>query len=172
MTQDKGERPASLVRTLASGDKVTIGQISWDGWRLVKNRMLEAISASEIHQAITAVTRLFQSDDSLSEINGQAKVLDLLKDGELVKLVPPALSILNRALDNVTVDLIKHCIDGPQPERLYATDVGVLRDAIFRVNDFRELLESEKNSGTALVNQFVGAASDQQDDSATKTESA
>lgn len=151
------DRPTQKKLTLSGGDQALVTQITWVGWRKVKERMLETLSASEVHRALLSLFQMYQQTDR--EGDPEAKtVQELLGSSDLVQLAPPALQLLNRALDEMTADLIEECMQGAQPERLTAGDVMELRTAIFQVNNFAGLLDAEKNSLTALVRDFTGAA--------------
>lgn len=181
-------RPNRVKRTLSTGETITVGKISWDGWRKVKTRMLEALSASEIGRALSSILNLWAGEkpttDNLDEypdftemdveeieawqeqhpelvpgLHGKDLTLqEMVAKSDLVEVGPAALSLLNRALDDMTCDLLEDCIEGQQPERLGADDALELRDAVFEVNDFGGLLGKEKNSLTALVTGAMGAA--------------
>lgn len=154
---EQPEKPKILKATLADESQVTVQRITWEGWRTVKDRMLKTLSASEVHRALSSLLTMFQTMKGSGRSESDAKVEDLLAQSDLVELAPPALALLNRTLDDMTADLMEHCIEGPMPERLEAEDVIELRNKIFRVNDFRGLLESEKNSLSALMSDFLGA---------------
>lgn len=87
-----------------------------------------------------------------------AKMLADIADSDVIEAAPPALRLLNAALDDMTADLLEHCLDGDQPPRLTVFDVMELRAAIFEINDFAGLLAAEKNSLTALAGVWTGAA--------------
>jgi len=73
-------------------------------------------------------------------------MLKALSESRISEAIPGALAIVNEALDDMTEDLIMHCVDGEGNEEMPVEDVFVLRQAIFAVNDFEAYLMMEKNS--------------------------
>lgn len=162
MTQ-QDNRPLSLRRTLSTGQAVTVGQITWDGWRKIKGRMLESLSASEVSRALSSFLALWKKKDDAADSESPedpedpkagGEILSSLANSDLAEHAPAAIQILNAALDDMTCDLFESCIEDEQPPRLAAADAMLLRDAIFAVNDFAGLLAAEKNSFAALLSGF------------------
>lgn len=131
--------------TLRSGLELEIGEISSQGWTLIKREVMKILS-DESTQNILSVL--------LGEIQGTGEVdLDYR---DLAPAIPRLIGLFMDVIDTNTLYLIEDCcvtkLETPlEKMKLPASDALKLREAVVKSTDFMELLALEKNSLLAAI---------------------
>lgn len=154
--------------TLENGSTVTVGSILWRdpedptrGWVPLKEKALATLNLLSENEIADALSGLLASlprfaggaedpEDSGADIE---MGLRLLRDADVLRLVPGVVQKVVHNLDDMTESIVRGCVRDGLPENdMTALDWMRLRQTALEVNDgFRQFLEFERNFPVDLL---------------------
>jgi hypothetical protein len=163
------QRQLTRQVTLSSGKTVTVGQISWGGWKTLKSALFFALDQGEIKRAVEAIWKVFQSlpsdksdegDESNEGDEGTAS-LETWLTPEVINLLPDFVKTVSVLANEMSEEVVRGCITDVDHDAytLPAADLMRLRQAALEVNDFSELIALEKNFFPGIAAQIKSVVS-------------
>lgn len=155
----KPERPRTQTLTLSNGDQITVGRISWDGLKSIRQTAIDLLSSGVAEQlsalisgpVVERLTLLFtgQKDESGKVPEWTDTETSELLQAAIAQLkheLPTLASSIVMRADGFTDDFARYCIKGDINDSDWdAYDWIDIRDAAMELNDIPELVGREKN---------------------------
>lgn len=143
--QQTQKRPSSRTVTIKNGRKITVGELSWAGYKAIKRALSDYIS-DELAGVFVSVQERVQQGEDPEQANQQT--------------IRSIIGIVATAMDELSPVLVNHCVEDQNGKpfdaaALKTRDVLALRDAAAEVNDLDEILDLEKKALSGLATRLL-----------------
>lgn len=178
-TAEPTPRPKQIKIETGAGT-VTIGRLSFDGYRSVKDAVIDALSESltdtlgtilggpfalALQERLGAylearkAAREAGQPEPQWDVEGTMQIAPLLVEQLRGEVRSVCQQLLSR-IDFVTEDFVRGCIAEPDfdPAKLDAFEFLELRDAAWKINDLARLVELEKNFWAGALDKLKAIA--------------
>ncbi len=160
--------PREITATLADGREVTLGPLSWPGYKQTKNRVLEVLKTMPLLDELIAdgvelAKTAFASgqlgnpttDPATSPGSQWSDRAGALGE-KVARQLPRLVDALESAIDSATPELVRGCLRTAVDESsLSAVDWLRLRQAAMEVCQLTELLDLEKNWRASAIGSLL-----------------